>query len=95
MTNEQFCMLAKSGDQSARSALLESNTAFIREKALEIWNGNKGIMAFLGTEVEDLEQEGAIGLLQCIDRFDEKKKIKFLTYAGKAIRNAMLDMIGE
>lgn len=32
-------------------------------------------------EVEDLMQEGYYGLLKAIDKFDESKNIKFITYA--------------
>lgn len=92
MTNEQLCICAQGGDSAARTLLIEKNLAYIRQTARSVWNQNKAIQ-FLGIEVEDLEQEGAIGLLQCVDRFDEKKNIKFLTYAATAIRNAMLDML--
>ena len=32
-------------------------------------------------------------MLRTISRYDPDKKIKFLTYAGPAIRNAMMDLI--
>lgn len=38
-------------------------------------------------------QEGSIRLLRAISRYDPDKKIKFLTYAGPAICNAMMDLI--
>ena len=47
----------------------------------------------LGIDHDDLIQEGSIGLLRAISLYDPDKKIKFLTYAGQAIRNAMMDLI--
>ncbi len=42
---------------------------------------------------DDLEQEGCIGLLNAIPRFDGEKGVRFLTYAAPFIRNAMTDLI--
>lgn len=47
----------------------------------------------LGIDHDDLIQEGSIGLLRAITLYDPSKKIKFLTYAGQTIRNAMMDLI--
>ena len=44
-------------------------------------------------EVDDLIQEGSIGLLNAIPLFDARQGMKFLTYAAPAIRNAMTDCI--
>ena len=38
-------------------------------------------------------QEGSIGLLRAVDGFDPARKLKFLTYAAPAIKNAMLDLV--
>lgn len=38
-------------------------------------------------------QEGSLGLLDCIDRFQPDSGNKFLTYAAPAVHNAMLDYI--
>ena len=47
----------------------------------------------LSIDKDDLEQEGCIGLLDAIPRFDSSKGAKFLTYAAPSIRNAMTDLI--
>ncbi|MDD4375528.1 MAG: sigma-70 family RNA polymerase sigma factor [Clostridia bacterium] len=39
---------------------------------------------------DDLVQEGAIGLLKAINSFDDKKGIRFSTYAFSCIKNEML-----
>jgi RNA polymerase sigma factor for flagellar operon FliA len=46
-------------------------------------------------DVADLEQEGNIALLSCIDRFDPAKGIKFTTFAQFRIRGAILDSLRD
>ena len=50
---------------------------------------------FQGLPMEDLIQEGNIGLLKAVDRFDYKKGYKFSTYATWWIRQAISRGIGE
>lgn len=85
--NERLCALAQAGDADARERLLESNLGFIRRTALEMY----GKAGERGLDVDDLVQEGCVGLLSAIDRFDAARGMKFLTYAAPAIRNAMTD----
>ncbi len=87
--NERLCALAQAGDTAARELLLENNLGFIRKTALEV-HGKAGES---GLDVDDLVQEGCIGLLSAIDRFDAVRGMKFLTYAAPAIRNAMTDCV--
>ncbi len=85
--SERLCALAQAGDGAAREQLLERNTGFIRKLALEVY----GKASESGLDVDDLVQEGCIGLLSAIDRFDAGKGASFLTYAAPAMRNAMTD----
>ena len=87
--NERLCALAQAGDGAAREQLLERNTGFIRKLALEVY----GKASESGLDVDDIVQEGCIGLLSAIDRFDAGRGMKFLTYAAPAIRNAMTDCV--
>ena len=87
--SERLCALAQAGDTAARELLLENNLGFIRKTALEV-HGKAGES---GLDVDDLVQEGCIGLLSAIDRFDAVRGMKFLTYAAPAIRNAMTDCV--
>lgn len=87
--NERLCALAQAGDAAARELLLENNLGFIRRTALEV-HAKAGES---GLDVDDLVQEGCIGLLSAIDRFDATRGMKFLTYAAPAIRNAMTDCV--
>jgi len=43
--------------------------------------------------LEDLYQEGMIGLIQAADRYDASKPVKFKTFAGTRVRGAMLDYL--
>ena len=44
-------------------------------------------------ELDDLLQEGALGLIDAASRFNPDRKIKFETYAVRRIRGAMLDAL--
>ena len=87
--NERLCALAQAGDAAARDLLLERNMGFVRKTALELHRqaGENGL------DVEDLVQEGCIGLLSAVDQYDAGKGASFLTYAAPAIRNAMTDCV--
>ena len=92
-SNEQLCRLAQKGDTAARDILLEKNLGFIRKIALEQYR-NMGLDENdIGIDLDDLMQEGSIGLLNAIPLFDAGRGMKFLTYAAPAIRNAMTDCI--
>lgn len=43
----------------------------------------------------DIVQEGAIGLITALDRFDHRRGIRFATYAGWWIRGSMLRALSE
>ena len=85
--NERLCALAQAGDAAARDLLLERNMGFVRKAALELHRQTGESVL----DVEDLVQEGCIGLLSAVDRFDAGKGASFLTYAAPTIRNAMTD----
>lgn len=86
-------MAAISGDTDAKNTLIENNLRFIKRAAFEIWNSQKEMNTALCIEIDDLVQEGALGLLDCIFTFQSDTGNRFLTYAAPAIRNAMLDYL--
>lgn len=92
-TNEALCALAKQGDADAQNLLIENNLRFIRKTAYELWNAQTELNLSLGIDPDDLIQEGMLGLCGCMEHFDPDSGNLFLTYAGPAIRNAMLDYI--
>ena len=93
LSNEQLCIAALDGDTEARNALVENNLRFIKRTAYEMWSAQQELNAALGLEINDLVQEGSLGLLDCIPGYNPDTGNKFLTYAAPAIRNAMVDYI--
>ncbi len=91
--NEQLCRLAQAGDTAVRDILLERNLGFIRKIALEQYRSMGLDENYIGIDLDDLMQEGSIGLLNVIPLFDTGRSMKFMTYAAPAIRNAMTDCI--
>ena len=95
MTNERLCTLAQKGDEAAREILVEKNMGFIVQTADLICRSSSLEGSDLNIDVDDLVQEGSIGLLRAVDGFDPARKLKFLTYAAPFIRNAMTDLVRD
>ena len=93
ITNEQLCALAKRGDTDAQDLLIENNLRFIKKTAYEVWSAQAALNRSLQISLDDLVQEDSLGLLGCIDSYNPNSGNLFLTYAGSAIRNAMIDYI--
>ena len=58
-----------------------------------MWSAQAELNRSLQISLDDLVQEGSLGLLGCIDSYNPNSGNLFLTYAGSAIRNAMIDYI--
>ena len=95
MTNERLCTLAQKGDEAARELLVEKNMGFIVQTADLIYRSSSLEGSDLNIDVDDLEQEGCIGLLKAISSYDQSIGVKFLTYAAPFIRNAMTDLVRD
>lgn len=95
MTNEQLCALARKGDETAREILVEKNMGFIVQTADLVYRSSSLEGSDLNIDVDDLVQEGSIGLLRAVDGFDPARELKFLTYAAPFIRNAMTDLVRD
>lgn len=95
MTNERLCTLARKGDEAAREILVEKNMGFIVQTADLVYRSSSLEGSDLNIDVDDLVQEGSIGLLRAVDGFDPARKLKFLTYAAPFIRNAMTDLVRD
>ena len=95
MTNERLCALAQKGDETARELLVEKNMGFIVQTADLVYRSSSLEGSDLNIDVDDLVQEGSIGLLRAVDGFDPARKLKFLTYAAPFIRNAMTDLVRD
>ncbi len=91
--NEKLCALAQTGDMDALNSLVENNLRFIKMTAHEIWSAQIEVNRALGVTFDDLVQEGCLGLMGCVEKFNPDGGNKFLTYAAPAIRNSMIDYI--
>jgi RNA polymerase primary sigma factor len=69
------------GDAEARDVLIESNLRLVVAMARR-YQG-------LGLSFPDLVQEGTVGLIQAVDRFDWRRGRRFSTYAAWWIRQAI------
>jgi len=55
--------------------------------------GRLGISKEMGSEYEDLVNQGLLGLIDAVDRYDPKHGTKFSTYAGLRVRGKVLDYL--
>jgi RNA polymerase primary sigma factor len=80
---EEFDLFTRlhSGDESVREKIIECNLRLVVRLALRYRKR--------GVALEDLIQEGNIGLLDVIDRFDHTMGYRFSTYAAFWIRQSM------
>ncbi len=72
---------AQAGDEEAQTRLIESNLRLVISVARRY--------ARPGLPLEDLVQEGAIGLIKAIQNFDLSRGLRFSTYAIHWIRQAV------
>lgn len=79
---KKYGLLAKNGDSYAREIMINSNLKLVVKIAKKYKNVS-------GISFEDLIQEGNIGLMKAVDKFDATKENKFSTYAVWWIRQSM------
>lgn len=72
---------AKRGDESAKKRLVEANMRLVVNIAKNYRNRS--------IPFEDLVQEGAIGLMNAVDRFDPERGFRFSTYATHWIKQTI------
>lgn len=77
--------LCKNGNLKAKNELIEANLKFVFDVAKH-YTGR-------GISISDLISEGNMGLIKAVDKFDEDKDVKFISYAVWWIRQAMLEAI--
>ena len=84
---EKYAALAAQGDKDAREILIKSNLRFVVNVAKKF--RNKGL------PMSDLINEGNIGLINAIEKYDVTRGYHFISYAVWWIRQAILKAIGE
>ena len=73
------------GDQAAKQRMIESNLRLVVSLA-RTYRGR-------GVPMADLVQEGTIGLIQAVERFDHRHGVKFSTYAAWWIHGSLRDAV--
>jgi RNA polymerase primary sigma factor len=90
LTNEEELALAKkarNGDAKSIQKLITHNLKFVVSVAKQYQNQ--------GISLEDLINEGNLGLIRAAQKFDESRGFKFISYAVWWIRQGILQTIAE
>ena len=77
----------QNGDMEFRQRLVQSNLRLV-VKIARLYTG-------AGVNILDLIQEGNIGLIHAVERFDPKRQVRFSTYAIWWIRQSILRYLGN
>jgi RNA polymerase primary sigma factor len=81
----ELALRIERGDQAARERMIESNLRLVFSLARS-YSGH-------GAQFADLVQEGTVGLMRAVERFDHRHGLKFSTYAVWWIRRSLSDAV--
>ena len=82
-----LALKAKAGDKAARDRIINANLRFVVSVAKK-FRGN-------GLPLSDLIDEGNIGLITALDKFEPEKGYHFISYAVWWIRQSIMKAISE
>ncbi len=83
----ELAVRAKNGDKKARDKIVSSNLRFVVSVAKK-YRGQ-------GLALEDLIDEGNIGLMTAVDKYEPEKGYHFISYAVWWIRQSILKALAE
>ena len=83
---KELAKKARNGDKYARDRLIKANLRFVVSVAMH-FRGQ-------GLPLEDLINEGNMGLIQAVERFDESRGVKFISYAVWWIKQTIFYALG-
>lgn len=81
----RLARLARKGDRAARHRLVSANLRFVVSIARH-YQGR-------GLPMADLVNEGNLGLLRAVERFDESRGVRFVSYAHWWVRRAIVEAV--
>ena len=84
-SDKQLILLARNGDVLAEEILAKRYGKLVRICARQFF--------LVGGDGEDLIQEGMLGLLNAIRKFDPERDASFKTFAERCIRNRLLTAV--
>ena len=82
-----LALSARAGDEKAFNKLVRSNLRYVVSVANRYKN--------LGLSLEDLINEGNIGLINAIKRFEPERGVKLITYAVWWIRQSIMHILAD
>jgi RNA polymerase primary sigma factor len=83
----ELAVRARAGDETASWHLVEANLRFVVSLAKKY--------ARSGYPIHELINEGNLGLIEAASRFDPERGVRFVTYAGWWVRQAILAAIAR
>lgn len=83
----ELAIKAKNGDEESLNKLVHSNLRFVLKIAREY--------LYTGVPLEDLIQEGNLGIIKAVEKFNPDKGFKFISYAVWWVRQSIIQSIYE
>ena len=87
--DSELVFLVQEENEEAKEALIKKYTTLINSIVYKYLKHVKT----LGIDKKDLYQEGLLGFLESIDKFEEERNIKFNTYISKCVENRIISYL--